>query len=90
MPSPAYLTPLDATVDVPPKLASALEDIEGQFDLNSDKLKEIVEEMLRSFAQGLRELPNDETRDTFMCVLGPPLSVSSRTAETNRLSFIGP
>jgi hypothetical protein len=71
MPSPSYLLPLDATVEVPAKLASALEEIEGQFDLNTDKLKEIVEEMLRSFAQGLRELPTDETRDTFMCVPGP-------------------
>ncbi|BGP16477.1 hypothetical protein JCM10213_007917 [Rhodosporidiobolus nylandii] len=66
MPSPSYLLPLDSSVDVPHKLRAALEDLESQFDLPTDKLNEITDEMLRSFAQGLSELPNDETKDTFM------------------------
>ncbi|GAA5886185.1 hypothetical protein JCM6882_004292 [Rhodosporidiobolus microsporus] len=66
MSSPAYLLPLDATVDVPQKLQAALNEVEQQFDLSTEKLKEIVDEMVRSFEKGLAELPNDETRDTFM------------------------
>ncbi|GAA5850645.1 hypothetical protein JCM8547_001943 [Rhodosporidiobolus lusitaniae] len=64
MPSPHYLLPAQQLDEAP--LQAALEEIEQQFDLSTDRLKTIVDEMIRSFEQGLSELPTDETRDTFM------------------------
>ncbi|KAK4049502.1 hypothetical protein OIO90_005453 [Microbotryomycetes sp. JL221] len=64
--SPPYLQPLISTVDLPPKHKQALDDIEQQFDLSSDKLKEIVEQMLWEYRKGLSELPTKETKDTFL------------------------
>ncbi|GAA5987789.1 hypothetical protein JCM11641_004930 [Rhodosporidiobolus odoratus] len=66
MPSPSYLIPLDATLDLPANLKAALEEVERQFDTPTQKLKDITDEMLSSFEKGLTQLPNDETRDTFM------------------------
>lgn len=63
---PPYLLPLSNTVDLPPKYQDALRDVEQQFDLPTDKLQEIVKQMLWEFETGLREEPTAETVDTFM------------------------
>ncbi|GAA6011879.1 hypothetical protein JCM11491_000088, partial [Sporobolomyces phaffii] len=63
--SPPYLVPLDASVDLPARLASALHDVEAQFDLPTAKLQEITEKMLWEYNKGLTEFPTDETKDTF-------------------------
>ena len=66
--SPAYLVPLDGTVELPTPLSSALHDLESQFDLPTEKLKEITEKMLWEYNKGLTEHPTDETKDTFWSV----------------------
>lgn len=72
MPSPSYLLPLPkGAASLPPKLASALKDVEQQFDISTDKLHEITKQMLWEYGKGLAELPTDETRDTFVCVFRP-------------------
>lgn len=67
MPSPHYLLPLPEGADkLPTNLATALRDVEQQFDISTDKLKEITKQMLWEYSKGLSELPTDETRDTFV------------------------
>ncbi|BGO91558.1 hypothetical protein NBRC10512_003218 [Rhodotorula toruloides] len=64
--SPPYLLPLPNVATLPPKLQAAVDDIEQQFDLPTDKLREITDQMLWEYNKGLSELPTDETRDTFV------------------------
>lgn len=70
--SPAYLTPLDGAVELPRALAAAVHDIESQFDLSTDKLKEITDKMLWEYNEGLNKLPTEETKDTFWSVDASP------------------
>jgi hexokinase len=63
--SPPYLVPLDASVELPSNFSSALHDLESQFDLPTEKLKEITDKMLWEYNKGLTELPTEETKDTF-------------------------
>ncbi|GJN90556.1 hypothetical protein Rhopal_003568-T1 [Rhodotorula paludigena] len=66
--SPPYLLDLPRVAQLPKELDSALADVERQFDTPTQKLKDIVDQMLWEFGKGLGELPTDETRDTFMHV----------------------
>lgn len=66
--SPSYLTPLDASVNLESPLEAALHDLESQFDLPTEKLKEITEKMLWEYKKGLTEFPTEENKDTFWSV----------------------
>lgn len=100
MPSPHYLLPLPEGADkLPSNLAMALRDVEQQFDISTDKLKEITKQMLWEYSKGLSELPTDETRDTFVCVTLLPAfplvtsdfaRVRKRSQQALTLSTAGP
>lgn len=62
---PSYLIPLDGSVELPAPLSAALHDLESQFDLSTEKLKEITDKMLWEYNEGLNKLPTEETKDTF-------------------------
>ncbi|SGY20713.1 BQ5605_C016g08132 [Microbotryum silenes-dioicae] len=65
--SPSYLLPLPQDAgDLPEKHQHALAELEQQFDLPTDKLQEIVKQMLWEFEQGLTQFATAENKDTFM------------------------
>lgn len=68
MSSPAYLLPMPQGAKLPSALEQALHNVERQFDISTQKLDEITKQMLWEYSKGLSELPNDETRDTFVYV----------------------
>lgn len=68
MSSPAYLLPMPQGTKLPSALEQALDNVERQFDISTQKLDEITKQMLWEYGKGLSELPTDETRDTFVYV----------------------
>lgn len=64
--SPPYLQPLISTVDLPQEHKDAIAEVERQFDLSSDKLQEILKQMLWEYRTGLKEYATDKNKDTFL------------------------
>ena len=57
--SPDYLQPLSTTTVLPAATLKAIQEIEQQFALPTEKLQEIVDRFLWEFAQGLSQSEND-------------------------------
>ena len=62
--SPDYLQPLSTTTPLPPATLAAIQEIEQQFALPTEKLQEIVDRFLWEFEHGLA---SSENSHTFLC-----------------------
>lgn len=67
--SPSYLLPFKPSVDISKPLASALEQLEDDFHLDSAKLQEITDRFVWEYRKGLETVATVETMKSFMCVL---------------------
>lgn len=74
MVSPSYLLPRSDAAELPAATSEALDRLEHQFDLSTDKLKEILKQFLWEYNKGLSEYATEENKGTFMSV-PPPRSV---------------
>lgn len=61
MPSPPYLLPRSDLVELPASTAEALDRLEHQFDLPTEKLKQILDQFEWEYKQGLKESPDPKT-----------------------------
>lgn len=64
--SPSYLLPRSDLVQLPETHSKALDKIESQFDLPTEKLQECLKQFLWEYNKGLGEYHTPETKGTFM------------------------
>lgn len=66
MVSPSYLLPRSELAELTPAHSEALDRIENQFHLSTEKLQDCLKQFLWEYEKGLGEYHTEETKGTFM------------------------
>lgn len=66
MGSPSYLLPRSDLAELSPAHNQALDRLESQFHLSTEKLQDCLKQFLWEYEKGLGEYHTEETKGTFM------------------------